>query len=132
MKRQAHKRVRTTIVTTLFLAFAGCASVGGSAMDGVLDLSWTAPTSNADGGTLTDLVSYRIYVSTGDAPCPDGRFVTIDAATGVSRAPDQRVAIRLAPLTAGQVYYVAVTAVNSGGVSSLCSDTASGRARRPD
>jgi len=31
---------------------------------GVVDLSWTAPTQNADGSTLTDLDGYKIYYGT--------------------------------------------------------------------
>jgi fibronectin type III domain protein len=114
------------VATTAFI-FAGCA-----VKEGVLRTSWTPPTTNTDGSPLTDLASYRIYFSTVGPPCPDGRSITIDAATGVSRAPDQRVSVRLTNLTVGQIYYVAVTAVNSGGVSSLCSNTASGRGRRPE
>jgi hypothetical protein len=115
------------LAATTALVVAGCA-----AKEGVLIASWTPATTNADGSPLTDLASYRVYFGTAGPPCPNGRFITIDAATGVGRAPDQRVTMRLANLTVGQVYYVAVTAVNSRGVSSRCSNTASGRARRAD
>jgi hypothetical protein len=120
--------------TTAFL-LAGCAVKEGAVKEGAvkegsLIASWIPPTTNVDGSPVTDLTSYRIYVSIEGSPCPDGRFVTIDAATGVSRAPDQRVAMTLSNLTVGQVYYVAVTAVNSLGGSGPCSNTESARARR--
>jgi len=122
-------RCRSTVValaaTTAFI-LAGCAD-----REGVLSVLWTSPTTNADGTPLTDVVSYRVYYNTEGRPCPDGRFVTFDAAT-VGRAPDQRLRVRLTNLTVGQIYYVAVVAVNSGGVPSACSNTASGRGRRPE
>ena len=40
-----------------------------------------APTTNTDGSPLTDVVSYRVYYSTTDPPCPGGRVLTVDAAT---------------------------------------------------
>lgn len=119
----------SVVMATTACILAGCVLKEGAVREGALIASWVPPTTNTDGSPLTDLASYRIYVSTVDAPCPTGRFVTIDATTGVSRAPDQRVAIRLAPLTVGQIYYVAVAAVNSDGVLSVCSNTARGRAR---
>ena len=99
------------------------------AVDGVLDTSWTAPTTNADGSPLTDLESYRVYYSTTNPPCPDGPFVTVRSWTA-RPAPDQRVSVRLTGLTLGQLYYVAVSAVNSRG-SSGCTPAVSARARPP-
>jgi hypothetical protein len=121
-------RCRSAIALAATTAFilAGCA-----AEEGVLTVLWTAPTTNADGSPFTDLESYRIYYSTAGAPCPGSRFITLAAAT-VGRAPDQRLEARLTKLTVGQIYYVAIVAVNSGGVSSLCSNTANGRSRRPE
>jgi hypothetical protein len=121
-------RCRSTVALAATTAFilAGCA-----VKEGVLSVLWTAPTTNTDGSPLTDLASYRLYYNTVGGPCPAGRFVTFDAAT-VDRAPDQRVGVRLTNLTVDQIYYVAVVAVNSGGVTSLCSNTANGRGRRPE
>src|SRR5215831_12030056 len=50
-----------------------------------------------------------------------------------SRAPqaDQKVTFRLTRLTIGQLYYVAVTSLDTRGESSGCSVTVSARARRP-
>jgi hypothetical protein len=114
------------LAATAAFILAGCV-----AKEGVLTASWTPPTTNADGSPLTELTSYRIYFGTAGPPCPNGRFITI-AATGVGGASDQRVTMRLTNLIEGQVYYVAVTAVNSRGVSSRCSNTARAPARRPD
>ena len=40
---------------------------------GVLDASWTAPTTNTDGSPLTDLASYRVYYGSSQ-PCPGVSF----------------------------------------------------------
>jgi hypothetical protein len=121
-------RCRSTVALAATTAFilAGCA-----AKEGILGVSWVAPTTNTDGSPLTDLVSYRLYVNTTGGPCPDGRLVTFDAAAA-GAGPDQKVRVTLTNLTVGQIYYVAVAAVNSGGVSSLCSNTANGLGRRPE
>ena len=39
---------------------------------GVLDATWTAPTTNTDGSQLTDLSFYRVYYGTSATPCPSG------------------------------------------------------------
>jgi hypothetical protein len=112
-----------TPVTTVFI-LAGCAA------SGVLDASWVAPVTNTDGSPVTDVVSYRVYYSTTDPPCPTGRAIAA-AAPNVPLPPDQRLSVRLTGLTLGNLYYVAITAVNSRGTVSSCSDTVSARARRP-
>jgi hypothetical protein len=100
------------------------------AEDGVLDASWTAPTTKADGSPLTNLESYRVYYSTTNPPCPDGPFLRVDSLTA-RPAPDQRVSVRLTGLTRGRLYYVAVRAVNSRGWWSSCTPVVSARARPP-
>ena len=126
---------RFTWLAIGFVFLACIATLGGlfwmrrPAVDGVLDTSWTAPTTNADGSPLTDLKSYRVYYSTTNPPCPDGPFVTVRSWTA-RPAPDQRVSVRLTGLTLGQLYYVAVSAVNSRG-SSGCTPAVSARARPP-
>ena len=109
---------------TAALILAGCAA------SGVLDASWVAPTTNVDGSPLTDLVSYRVYYSTTDPPCPTGSVIGA-AAPKVPLPPDQRLVVRLTGLTMGQLYFVAVTAVNSRGSESSCTTTVSARARQP-
>ena len=110
------------VMTALILA--GCAA------SGVLDVSWVAPTTNTDGSPLTDVVSYRVYYSTMDPPCPTGSAIGA-AAPKVPLPPDQQLVVRLTGLTVGKLYFVAVTAVNSRGSASNCTSTVSGRARQP-
>ena len=73
---------------------------------------------------------YRVYYGTTDAPCPGERAI-VAAAPKIPLPPGQRVGIRLTGLTEGKLYYVAVTAVNSRGIESSCTNTASARARQP-
>ena len=75
----------------LAFVFVACiATIGGCFLmrgsDGVLDASWTAPTTNADGSSLTDLVSYRVYYSTTNPLVPVVRFL---------RSPPRRYALLL-------------------------------------
>jgi Bacterial Ig domain/Divergent InlB B-repeat domain/Fibronectin type III domain len=93
-------------------------------MAGILDASWTAPTTNTDGTPLTDLASYRVYYGTLASPCLGGSFVQL-AATTTTPPPNQTVTYRLTSLTPGTQYYVALTAVDSAGSESACSPTAS-------
>jgi len=124
-------RLRGRIVgIAVVLVACNAASGPGSSGDGVLDATWTAPTSNRDGSALTDLVSYRVYYSTTNPPCPGGRFLTVASSTA-RPAQNQTVRVRLTGLTLGQLYYVAISVVNSRGAESACSIAASARARRP-
>jgi len=111
-----------TAALAALVASSGCAT----GPKGVLDLSWTAPTANVDGSALKDVVSYRVYYGTTRAPCPGGKFLTIPASQG---SPGQTVSTKLTDLKAGEVYYVAVTAVSKNGAESDCSAAASARAR---
>jgi len=123
---EKHRRMRIIVrAATIVLVLAGCAANGG-----VLDASWPASSTRTDGSPATNVVYYRVYYSTTDPPCPNGPSFTVDAATA-RRDRDQHVTLRLTNLTVGQLYYVAVAAVDSRGVSSGCSPTASARAHRP-
>ena len=95
---------------------------------GILDATWTAPTTNTDGSPLTDLNSYRIYYGTSSAPCL-GSSVTQIASPTSSPGPNQTVSLRLTGLTIGSLYNVAVTAVDAVGNESACSGAASAVAR---
>jgi hypothetical protein len=119
--------VRRRLLVALVLAGAmtGC----GAAASGVLDLSWTAPAANTDGSSTTDVTSYRVYYGTTPNPCPGGTYVTVPSLPAGS---GQKVTARLTKLHVGEVYYVAVTAVTSGGAQSDCSVAATNRARKPD
>ena len=122
--------VLALVVVACIAAIGGYLLMRGSAGDGVLDASWTAPTTNTDGSPLTDLEAYRVYYSTTNPPCPGGPFLSVASSTA-RPAPDQKVTVRLTGLTMGQLYYVAITTMNSRGVWSACSPVASARARRP-
>ena len=115
---------RSGLLAALVLggALAGC----GAGKSGVLDLSWTPPTTNTDGSPAGDVVAYRVYYGTQPSPCPGGPYITVPAKPAGS---GQNVTARLTGLTAGEVYYIAVTAVSSSGAQSGCSAPASNRAR---
>jgi hypothetical protein len=95
---------------------------------GVLDASWTAPTTNTDGSPLTDLAAYRVYYSTQTAPCPGTTRAEVVSPTS-SPGANQTVSIRLTGLTGGTRYSVGVTAVDTSGNESGCSGVASAVAR---
>src|SRR5947208_7995460 len=95
---------------------------------GILDASWTAPTTNADGSPLTDLASYRVYYGTSGARCPGGTFLQT-ASTTPNPGPGQIVSVRFTGLSPTLLYNVAVTAVDTSGTQSACSTPASAVAR---
>jgi hypothetical protein len=113
---------------TLGLAVGGVLLVPTPARAGVLDASVTAPTTNTDGSQLTNLDLFRFYYSTSSSPCPGGSRLEVDAPSA-SPPPNQTVTAKLTGLTAGTLYFVAVTAVNASGVESACSSVASAVAR---
>jgi hypothetical protein len=121
LSRLRCRDIITPVTTALILA--GCAA------SGVLDALWMAPTTNVDGSPLTDVASYRVYYSTADAPCTRGKSIRV--APSPAPAPGQPIVFRLTGLTVGELYYVAVAAVSSGGIESECSITKSARARQP-
>jgi hypothetical protein len=108
------------------LLYGGCASTKKDT--GILDVTWTVPTTNADGSPLTNIASYNVFYGTEDLPCPVGHFRTV-AASGARPTPGQTVSVRLTGLTPGRLYYVSVAAVNADGSRSDCSATVSARAR---
>src|SRR5947208_1149283 len=80
------------------------------ALAGILDTSWTAPTTSADGSPLTDLASYRVYYGLSTPPsCPGTSYLQFASSTP-SPAPGQTVTARLTGLSTGSLYYVAATA----------------------
>ncbi len=80
---------------------------------GSMTLSWTPPTENTDGSTLTDLSGYCIYYGVSEGNYPNR--VEVDTA-GIS----SYVVESLIPDT----YYVVATSVNSDGVESAYSNVA--------
>ena len=97
---------------------------------GILDATWTAPTTNTDGSALTDLTAYLLYYGTSTSPCPGSPSVQVASPTS-SPGPNQTMSSRLTGLTTGTLYNVAVTAVDALGNQSACSSVASAVAR-PD
>ena len=97
---------------------------------GVLDATWTAPTTNTDGSQLTDLSFYRVYYGTSATPCPSGTFVTVPSSSPTPPA-GETVSARLTGLINNTVYNVSVVAVDSAGNASTCSAVASATAN-PD
>jgi hypothetical protein len=85
-----------------------------SSSTGAATLSWTPPTRNTDGTSLTNLSGYRIYYGTSSSSLT--KTVAINS-PGLSTY----VVSDLAPAT----YYFAVSAVNSAGAESARSSVAS-------
>jgi len=113
---------------SLGLGLSGVLLVATPGGAGVLDASWTAPTTNTDGSSLTDLASYRVYYGTSNSPCPGSSFFQVASPTPSPRFK-QTVAFRLTGLSTGALYYVSVTAVDTSGNESACSTAASAVAR---
>jgi len=97
---------------------------------GILDASWTAPTTNADGTALTDLALYRIYYGPTNPPCPGSTFLSVPSPT-TGPGQNQSVTATLTGLVPGSLYYAAVTAVDATGNESACS-TVMGAIARSD
>jgi hypothetical protein len=76
---------------------------------GNASLSWTAPVTNEDGSSLTDLAGYRVYYGT--APGSYSSSFTVPAGTTYT----------VSGLASG-TYYFAVTAYNSAGIESTYSN----------
>src|SRR3990167_9068042 len=99
---------------SLGLGLSGVLLVATPGGAGVLDASWTAPTTNADGSPLTDLASYRVYYRTSNPPCPGASFSQVASPTA-SPPANQTVTFGLTGLSTGTLYYVSVTALDMSG-----------------
>jgi len=113
---------------TLGLAVVALLLSTSSARAGVLDASWTLPTTNSDGTPLTDLALFRIYYSNSGTPCP-GPFVFQMASPTATPQANQSATFKLTGLKNGTTYFVAVTAVDFGGNESACSTAVAAAAR---
>jgi hypothetical protein len=98
------------------LAPSSPSSAVGSASSGQITVSWTAPTTNADGTALTDLLGYEVYRSTSAG----GTFTQVNTSdvSGVSYVDSTVVA--------GNTYYYKVTAADTGGIESSMSTVTTG------
>ena len=90
-----------------------------------LNLTWTAPTTNANGTPLTDLAGYRVYIDTSSPACPGGPSHAV-ASTTDSPGSGQTVSSRITSLTASATYFIRITAVDDSGNESGCSPQVSG------
>ena len=109
------------------LALVGIFIEANPSAAGVLDASWTAPTTNTDGSQLTDLAAYRVYFGASATPCPTGSFVTVPTPSATPPA-GQTVGTRLTGLANNTVYNISVAAVDTSGNPSACSGVASATA----
>src|SRR6266581_4443474 len=125
----AGQRLLASIVVVAAVHLLAC-----SVRAGILDATWNAPTTNADGSLVTNLASHRVYLGT-FPPCPTSSFLAVpfiaSALAPDTPAPDTVVSAALTGLVTGTVYFVQVTAVDASGNESDCSSLASGVAR-PD
>jgi fibronectin type III domain protein len=122
------KRLQVAVKRVGLALLIGVILVTAKGEAGILDASWTAPTTNTDGSPLTDLASYRLYYSTSDSPCPGPTFVQV-ASTASSPLPSDTISVQLTGLVASTRYFVAVSAVDTGGGESACSTAANAVAR---
>lgn len=133
MRRQNAEGFRSRCVRwfrAIGLTFNGILLVTAASHAGVINGSWTAPTTNTGESSLKDIALYRVYYSTSALPCPGRSFVQIAASTSI-RSPNQTVSFQLTGLTTGSTYSVSVTAVHRDGKESACSAIASAVAQ-PD
>jgi serine protease len=85
-----------------------CSWTSGSAV-----VRWTAPSTNTDGSTLTNLAGYRVYYGTSSSSFPQSMTVSDVSAVNAT----------ISPLTSG-TWYVKVRALNSSQVESPDSNVA--------
>jgi hypothetical protein len=107
----------------LGLLLGGVLLVAAPGRAGVLDASWTAPTTNTDSSPLRDLALYRLYYGSSNPPCPGSSFLEVASSTP-SPLSNETVAVRLTGLTRGTLYYFSVTAVDTSNQESGCSTPA--------
>lgn len=122
------KRSRVAVMRVGFALLVGVLLVTAKGETGILDASWTAPTTNTDGSPLTDLASYRLYYGASASPCPGSSFLQVESVTS-SPVSSQMMSARLTGLMTGTRYFVSVSAVDATGSESACSTTADAVAR---
>ncbi len=101
MKKTTLAPVTAVIIFVLFLPVAVFA--------GTVNLTWTAPTTNTDGSTLSDLAGYKVYYGTSS-----GNYTT---SIDVGKTTSYQLT-----LAGGYTYYFAVTAYDTSGNESTYSN----------
>jgi len=100
------------LLALAFLTLSSCGNGGGGTSTqeeggpGTATLSWDAPTTNADGTPLDDLVGYKIYYGTSSGNYTE----SIDVGNVTN--------YQVKDLLSGTKYYVAVTAYDATGKES--------------
>jgi len=118
MSKMSIKKLLIHIAFIFYLS--GCAEGGGGSSgssdlgisilpkgDGTALVSWTPPTENTDGSTLTDLAGYKVYYGT--SPGSYGSSITING-TGISSYLVENLGIA--------EWYFVMTSFNSSGIES--------------
>jgi len=119
-------------IARIVAALASIAALGSIVVGGVsrtdaasIGVSWTAPTTNADGTPLQDLSGYRLYVDTQTPACPSSSFHAVSSPTAAPAA-GQQISNHLTGLAANTTYFARITAVDRSGNESGCSGATSG------
>ena len=118
-KEESILKRKEIVVTLLFLSsLISVLILGGCGSEvGTIRLAWDASTTNEDGSPLTDLKGYWIHYGTTPGAYAERTYtgnVTTYTLTG---------------LTPGQIYYIAVTAVDTSDNESNLSNEVSGAAK---
>jgi len=114
------KRLCFAVVTGFLVFFAFFVSYAHSAR---IQLSWAAPTKNADGTALTDLAGYKLYY---------GQYSRqVNGVYEYSMDVGNLNSYTITSLTDGTLYYFAVTAYDTSKNESAYSNEASGTASSP-
>ena len=114
-------KFKLLIYITFTIYLGGCAQSGGGGDDssgfsvaprgdGTALVSWTPPTENTDGSTLTDLAGYRIRYGT--SPGSYSETITVNG-TGLTSYLVENLGI--------SDWYFVMTAINSSGIESAYS-----------
>ncbi len=94
---------------------------------GTLGLAWNAPTTNTDGSALTDLSGYRVYTGTSSSvACPGSSYQPVTSNISDPTTASPPITYSVTGLTTGTTYFAEVTAVDTSGNESACSNQATG------
>lgn len=97
---------------------AASSSSSSAATTATATLTWTKPTLNTDGSTLSDLTGYRIYYGT------SASAVSSKTSTSVTVPDANMLTAQIAALPVGQTYYFGIASIatsGEGNISNLAS-----------